>query len=389
MNKKAILGLIAILIATSTGTTFVGCKISNNNEAETTASTDDEKVDIIFDAKRLNDATKEDVDKLLNKTGNVPDSYKNTPWDLYYYEYDNQDSLYLDKSLKCISLSLSSGIEDKNIEIFDIKKCIKEYGLDLKGASFIDKANNRKYYKIKDFDGEVSVFFDDDSIINKIIFYPKGQKAETDLKDEIINEIEDSKNSTEGNASDNSTGVSSNDTNKDNNSKNTNNKTDNSTPNKEKTTKSKDNSTKIVDDTNKDNNAKTDIKSLSDSERQTYLINLVKNNDKNYIKQRENNVKGTFKFSVDDFYTSESNLINSLNSSWGIEKDDYYDVCGSLTNAPKEDQVEGDFIRYLVGVNNGKIIMVPFQGGMEAYQIKDNTVVKRYKYLNSDSYKWR
>lgn len=122
----------------------------------------------------------------------------------------------------------------------------------------------------------------------------------------------------------------------------------------------------------------------------TSIPQLVKNNDKNYISNREKDCDCEYVFRIDAFYKHDSDIIKSLKSVWNIEDDDYIVVVGIDKNQDLGTLVEGDKLTYFVGVNTGNVIMIPFQGGMEAYSIKDNIILKTYNDVTQiSSYKWR
>lgn len=121
-----------------------------------------------------------------------------------------------------------------------------------------------------------------------------------------------------------------------------------------------------------------------------YIPGLVRKNDDQYISNIEKRREGQYKFVIDAFYNRNSSTINFLKSTWGIEDDDYFVVVGRNQNQNPEEIVQGDLLTYFVGVNTGNIIIIPEQGGKEAYSIKDNQIIKVYSDLSqSSSYKWR
>ena len=120
------------------------------------------------------------------------------------------------------------------------------------------------------------------------------------------------------------------------------------------------------------------------------LPQLIYKNDENYILQKEieNNCK--YEFEVRDFYKHDSDVINIMKSVWNIEDENYVSVCGINKSLNPEYIVEADKITYFIGLDSGDIILSPFQGGMEAYLIEDNNVIKNYKDVTqNESYKWR
>ena len=121
-----------------------------------------------------------------------------------------------------------------------------------------------------------------------------------------------------------------------------------------------------------------------------YLPGLVRKNDDQYISSVEKRCNSQYEFRIDNFYKNDSEIIKSLKSTWGIEDEDYFVVVGRDKNQNPEKMVQGDLITYFVGVKSGNIIIIPEQGGMEAYSIKDNQIIKVYNDLSqSSSYKWR
>lgn len=128
-----------------------------------------------------------------------------------------------------------------------------------------------------------------------------------------------------------------------------------------------------------------EIKSLLNS-----IPQLVRKNDEQYILDREKNYNCEYEFKIDDFYKHDSDIIKSLKSTWNIEDDDYLAVVGMDKKQNLETMVQADLITYFIGLNTGNIIIIPPQGGMEVYVIKDNDIIKTYNDITqSSSYKWR
>lgn len=139
---------------------------------------------------------------------------------------------------------------------------------------------------------------------------------------------------------------------------------------------------------NTSSNAAATIKS-SNSEESVNLADKIINNDSEYIRVRSLTENCKYIFCEKELVTTDSDYSKSLVEFWGIPKENYYLMRAKKDNVEEDLQVEGDYLVYLVGVSSGNIILIPAQGNMDAYQIKNNKVAKTYPFVDGESYKWR
>lgn len=120
------------------------------------------------------------------------------------------------------------------------------------------------------------------------------------------------------------------------------------------------------------------------------ILNLIKSEDRQYILNLETKNNCKYEFNILKYHLQESDFVQEL--AWDIPNDNYYAILGKPINdyfLENEDRIAGFELNYLVGVNNESVIIVPHQGGMDAYKIKNNKVDQVYPYKNSNSHNWR
>jgi hypothetical protein len=107
--------------------------------------------------------------------------------------------------------------------------------------------------------------------------------------------------------------------------------------------------------------------------------NSILKEDSEFIsKHAANNVKLTKSY-------IEGNMTKFIaNEMWKVPEEEVYVF--SLV-----DSYNLEYCAYLVGKNSKNIYCVPHQGGLSVYQIKDNKIIKTYKWLGNDgsSKEWR
>jgi predicted nucleic acid-binding Zn ribbon protein len=162
--------------------------ISNNNSSQKTfdaAVTNEDNTisketsaDIVFDARKLIGAKKQDVDALLNINGTQD---ANEP---YVYHYGEDTDVVYDDNGICLDLCLDT--DGKGYKSYDETKIFKSYGIDLTDSYYKQQSQFLKTYsKIKDF-GEIDVFYNSNkggssNDIKQIIFYTKSSKELNDF----------------------------------------------------------------------------------------------------------------------------------------------------------------------------------------------------------------
>lgn len=109
--------------------------------------------------------------------------------------------------------------------------------------------------------------------------------------------------------------------------------------------------------------------------------NLILEEDSNFISKnaKEYGAKLSTRY-------SEGNINNFIvNDKWNLQVEDVYVF--NLVDSSGEYEICG----YLVGKESNNIYCVPHQGGLPIYQIKNNEIVKTYKWLGNDAYpyEWR
>jgi hypothetical protein len=73
-----------------------------------------------------------------------------------------------------------------------------------------------------------------------------------------------------------------------------------------------------------------------------------------------------------------------VNDKWKVPEEDVYAF--SLTGS-----YDNEYCGYMVGKTSKNVYCIPHQGGLSVYQIKNNEIIKTYKWLGNggDSYEWR
>jgi hypothetical protein len=108
--------------------------------------------------------------------------------------------------------------------------------------------------------------------------------------------------------------------------------------------------------------------------------NLILKEDSNYISKMnaEYGAKLTKRY-------LEGNINKFMdNDKWKLPEEDVYVF--SLTGS-----YDDEYCGYMVGKTSKNVYCVPHQGGLSVYQIKNNEIIKTYKWLGNDgnSYEWR
>lgn len=185
-------------------TTTQNNNTSTSNSNNTTNATDDKPEQLIFDAKKLVNANKQDVDILLNIKGEQDEN------ETYVYHYGEDIDVAFDDNGKCLNLCLST--KSKGYKSVNESKVLKSYGIDTTD-SYYKQSNEfiKNYTKIKDF-GEVEVFYDSNkggstNNIAQIVFYTKSSKAYNDFVENKSEDLENESSSTNSNSTVKQTGV--------------------------------------------------------------------------------------------------------------------------------------------------------------------------------------
>lgn len=123
------------------------------------------------------------------------------------------------------------------------------------------------------------------------------------------------------------------------------------------------------------------------------ILKAIQTQDNEYISKKEEENKCTYKFEILNLFSKDSKFINGLTLSWDIPYADYYQVIGNPVNEyflEDDNRTPGYELNYLVSINNDIVIMMPCQGGCEAYKIKNNKKTAIYPYLREGgSHEWR
>lgn len=146
---------------------------------------------IIFDAKKLVGAKKQDVDKLLNITGTQDTS------EPYVYHYGNDKDVVFDDNGICLDLCLDT--DENGYKSADETEIFKSYGIDLVDSYYKQSTEYVKSYtKVKDF-GEIDIFYNSNTDgsstdIKQIVFYTESSKKFSDFLEEKSKEFENELN---------------------------------------------------------------------------------------------------------------------------------------------------------------------------------------------------
>lgn len=108
--------------------------------------------------------------------------------------------------------------------------------------------------------------------------------------------------------------------------------------------------------------------------------NLILKDDSNYISK----MNAQYGAKLTKRYL-EGNINKFMaNDNWKLPEEDVYVF--SLTGSHDD-----EYCGYMVGKTSKNVYCVPHQGGLSVYQIKNNEIIKTYKWLGSDgdSYEWR
>ncbi|WP_252254161.1 hypothetical protein [Clostridium sp. ZBS12] len=164
VNKKFLLFTISIFISAMI---ISGCELNNKQNSSNQINENNNNQELVFDAKQLSGANKENINKMLDINGIQDYS------EPYVYNY-GESSAAFDGNGICLALHLDTG--GKNYKSYDEDKILKKYGIDLTGSYYNgDSSIGKHYSKIRDFN-EISIWYDDDYNIRTISFYPKGIK---------------------------------------------------------------------------------------------------------------------------------------------------------------------------------------------------------------------
>ncbi len=152
----------------------------------------------------------------------------------------------------------------------------------------------------------------------------------------------------------------------------------------------------VIENTPKNTNAASSNNdsstSESDSNHPVYSLedakNIILKEDGAYIKKVNNELAKNHAYAQLDIY-KQTTITDIVGSSWNIPNEKCYAI---LLMPYYNGESDADSGTYLVGKETGNVYMIPHQGCFSAYQIKNNQVVKRFRWLgpNEDSHhEWR
>ncbi|MDR3594157.1 leucine-rich repeat domain-containing protein [Clostridium sp.] len=169
--------------------------ITDNNLSSktsvTSSTSESDATDVIFDAKKLIGAKKQDVDVLLNIKGTQD---TNEPYVCHYG--DDIDVVFDDNGI-CLDLCLDT--DGKEYKSYDETKIFKSYGIELTDSYYKQSNENVKTYtKIKEF-GEIDIFYnfqkgDSPTDIKQIVFYTESSKKLNDFLEKKSESFENESN---------------------------------------------------------------------------------------------------------------------------------------------------------------------------------------------------
>ncbi len=139
--------------------------IASNEKSQESKDKREENIKVIFDAKKLIGASKSEVDNIIGTIGKQDEKER------YSYKYGNDINVIFDNNNICLSLILNT--DDKRYKSYDDIKILKSYGVDLVDSQYYDMKVNVKYNNIKDYTGEIEIFYEGDRLtdMSQIVFY--------------------------------------------------------------------------------------------------------------------------------------------------------------------------------------------------------------------------